>query len=206
MITRVLGTNEAREVQIALCAQAADKWEKPQVASLIQPLRGETRVTVVSLSYFLPPLGRGKQIWMMSFFKTLLRPPFPQPFFSLLLYKKKKEQVCAAFDPSGRKESLKEWWRGSVRGQKTTKRPFLLWLCCYVIPQSALGKWSCLFSVKLKNPYRHNTSRALLSRCVSFFSLDIASANPTPPHHPLDSPPTLPTILYLSASVTLPSI
>lgn len=114
-------------------------------------------------------------------FKTLLR-PFPQSFvFFLLLYTQKKEQVCAAFDPSGRKASLKEWWRGSVWGQKTSKRPFLLWLCCSVIPQSALSKWSCLFSVKLKNPYRHNTSRALLSRCASFFSLDIASANPHPP-------------------------
>lgn len=93
----------------------------------------ETReVTMVSLSYFLSSLCRGKQTWMMSFLNPLR--PFPQSFFFSQLLEK---QVHAVLDVSGRKALLKERWRGSIWGQKTNKRPLLLWFWFYVIPQLA---------------------------------------------------------------------
>lgn len=116
-------------------------------------------------------------------FLTLLW-PFPQSFFFFLLPEK---QAHAVFDPSGREAPLKERWRGSIWGQKTTKRPLLLWFWCYVTTPSLLF-WSCFRS--------HN---------LPFFTLDIASANPIPPWLSSILHLSLPPSLFLSPSLSFHS-
>lgn len=109
------------------------------------------------------------------------------------------------FDLSGREAALKERWRGSIWGQKTTKRPLLRRFWCYVTarfaPRGGKEKPSAVFglTVKLKDPFIATPSlpfcSCFRSHHLAFFSLDIASANPTP--H------LLATLLHLYPHATL---
>lgn len=173
------------------------------MASLIQPLSGKPEKSPWSRSPIFSPLSAevNRHEWWV--FQTLLW-PFPWSFFFSLLPEK---QVHAVFDPSGRKAPLKEGLRGSIWGQKTTKHPHLLWFWCYVTQQCALRKSGPVFrlTVKLNNPFiAASTASLLVCSCFCshrppFFSLDIANASPIPP----DFPPSLPTTLSRSCSVTL---
>lgn len=109
-----------------------------------------------------------------------------------------EKQVHAVFDPRGRKAPLKERWRGSIWGQKTTKRPLLLWFWCYVTPRFAMRKASTVRNLFIATPFLLIFS---LSPSPFLFPCH-CKCQPLPP----DSPPSLSLSLPPSRSVTLPFI
>lgn len=162
------------------------KWEKPPVASLIQPMLEKPEESPWSrspISSFLSAEVNRHEWWA---FQTLLW-PFPQYFLFLHALEK---QVHAIFDLSGCKAPPKERWRGSFGGQKTTKCPFLCWFSRYVTPQCALK--TPLRPQNLNNQFCYNTFPDL-SLVLSSFLL--------PWHCKCETHPML-----LCFSVTLPFI
>lgn len=175
------------------------KWEKPPVASLIQPILEKPEESPwprSPISSLLSAEVNRHEWWA---FQTLLW-PFPQYFLFLPALEK---QVHAIFDLSGCKAPPKERWRGSFGGQKTTKCPFLCWFSCYVTPQCAL---KTLKSLKNAPPPPKSKQSILLQHfswsfsCTLYlsFALTLQVRNP--------SPQTFPTIRCCSVSVTLPFI
>lgn len=159
------------------------KWEKPPVASLIQPILEKPEESPWShspISSLLSAEVNRHEWWA---FQTLLW-PFPQYFLFLPALEK---QVHAIFDLSGCKAPPKERWRGSFGEQKTTKCPFL---CSLVMsPHSVLWKLWNLWKMPLRpqnlnNLFCYNTFPIFLSYSLPFFCPDIASAKPIPPDFP----------------------
>lgn len=134
---------------------------------------------------------------MMSFLNPLR--PFPQSFFLL-----PEKQVHTVLDVSGRKSFLKERWRGSIWGQKSNKCLVRLEFWFYVVPQFAQKP-------TLIRGTQTNLRESVCCHtvcCIHAFSLSPFLLSHHSMYQPLppDFPPSFPTTLCLSFSVTLPFI